>query len=147
MSSSRSGFTVIELLVVIGILGLMLAIGIPSFASIRRNVALGNTADEIVSALRLAQNSAMASQGGVDQGVYFTATQYCLFGGTWSGTCPSASTTYTMGSYGITVSGAPISVVFQHLTGVTSARTIVVGISGGSQKTITVEATGKLSVQ
>jgi prepilin-type N-terminal cleavage/methylation domain-containing protein len=147
MHSGYRGFTIIELLVAVGILGLMLAIGIPSFASIRKNVALGNDADEIVSALRLAQSSSMASQGGQNHGVLFMSDKYCLFSGSAPASCPASGTTYTLGGYGIAIVGAPITVLFQRLSGVTSAQSIVVGISGGSQKTIQLEATGKISIQ
>ncbi len=149
---SGAGFTMIELLVSIAILGLMLAIGIPSYASLRQNVALGNTADEIASALRLAQSSAMASQGGTAQGVHFTASQYCLFSvSTCSAamptSCPSATTTYALGGYGIAISGVPLDVCFDRLSGTTTAKSIVVGISGGSSKTISVTTVGKITVQ
>lgn len=146
MRTSRTGFTIIELVVVLAIIGVLLAIGLPSFASLRRNVALSSTVDEIVAALRLAQANAMSSQGGAAQGVYFTASQYCRFSGTTWVSC-QADTTYPLGGYGLSISGAPVSVVFQHLTGATTAQSIVVGITSGPQKTIQLDATGKIAVQ
>lgn len=53
------GFSLIELMVVIAILGLLLAIGIPSFATWLRNVQIRNAAESLQSGLQFARTEAL----------------------------------------------------------------------------------------
>ena len=52
------GFTLLELLVVIALMALVLVLALPNFKGIKTEQALKNTAAEIQSALRTAQNNA-----------------------------------------------------------------------------------------
>ena len=54
-----SGFTLMELMVVIAIVGIMTGIGTVSFSSARRATALNSAQDEIISAIKLAQSYAL----------------------------------------------------------------------------------------
>ncbi len=59
-TAGRAGFTAVELMVTMLIMGLILAAGIPSFRSIIESNDLQNGADELAGRLRLARQAAVA---------------------------------------------------------------------------------------
>ena len=68
--ASRHGFTLVELMVLIGIIGLLAAIAVPSFNSYMRANRIDATADMIAADMALARATAV-SQGRV---IRFTST-------------------------------------------------------------------------
>jgi prepilin-type N-terminal cleavage/methylation domain-containing protein len=56
--SQRKGFTLLELLIVIGIMGLMLAVGIPAFESFSKR-SMNSASPALMSTLRLARQHAI----------------------------------------------------------------------------------------
>src|SRR5687768_16683450 len=52
------GFTIMELMLAITVLGVLLAIGIPSFAEITRNNRTAAQTNDLVTALQIARNEA-----------------------------------------------------------------------------------------
>ena len=81
----QRGFTFIEILVVIGIIGLFIGLSIPQLRSFQQVSHLENINKEVIAALRLAQSHTLASKGALQYGVYFdvmsTPNQYTLFQG------------------------------------------------------------------
>lgn len=75
MIKRRRGFSLLELMVVVGILGLLLAIGVPNYINYRSNQTLRTTVDTLVGEARLARQTARENGDGV----------------TFAGTIPSAS--------------------------------------------------------
>lgn len=59
MKRYRTGFTLIEVLVVVAILGFLMAIGIPTFSTWLRNVQIRNQADSLLSGVQLARSEAL----------------------------------------------------------------------------------------
>ena len=84
-SQKLKGFTIVELLVIVGILIILTAITIPNLRFFQKESDLNNATEEIINTLRLAQNKTLASEGASQYGVYFDATstpnQYTLFKG------------------------------------------------------------------
>jgi len=78
-------FTLLELLVVIGILIILIAIAVPNLRFFQKESDLTNSAEEIINTLRLAQSKTLASEGTSQYGVYFdnltSPHQYTLFKG------------------------------------------------------------------
>jgi type II secretory pathway pseudopilin PulG len=82
----RKSFTLVELLVIIGILIVLTAIAVPFLRYFQKESDLNNSAEEIINILRVAQNKTLASETAATYGVYFdissTPHQYILFKGT-----------------------------------------------------------------
>ena len=79
------GFTLVELLIIIAAICILAAMAGGSFRFFGRATDLNNNAEEIINALRLAQNKTLASEGASQYGVYFATSslpnQYVLFKG------------------------------------------------------------------
>lgn len=79
------GFTLIEILIIVGIFIILIFLSAQVFPYFQKEVTLNNSAEEIINNLRLAQNKTLASEGASQYGVYFdTSTnphQYTLFKG------------------------------------------------------------------
>jgi len=81
----KKGFTLIEMSIIIGILIVLVSISASAFLLFSKESNLSSNAEEIISALRQAQNKSLASEGASRYGVYFNNTsspnQYILFKG------------------------------------------------------------------
>ena len=143
MKKTAAGFTLIELIIVVGIIGLLMLVAVPTFNAMRDNVALKNSSQQIVSTLRLAQNRAITSQGGVQHSVQFTTNSFIIFGGTAGS--PTYSTTYPL-TGGIQILSGGTTVTFARLTGTTAATTIQVGFSSTKKQDIKIDATGNITI-
>lgn len=75
------GFTLLEVLVAIGILSMLAMLGMVKFMAYREATALTTTAQNLVSELERARADAISGKGGEAQGVAFTSTSYIRFGG------------------------------------------------------------------
>lgn len=87
MNFRSSGFTLIEMMIVIGLLAVLFSLGGVVYTSFSRQDQLTSEAEKIVSALNEARAKTLAgySGGGTDGlnfGVYFDSTGYVLFQGT-----------------------------------------------------------------
>lgn len=132
MKHDARGLTLIELLTVIGMIVITGAITAPSFASIKRGAGLNNTAQEIVSTLRVAQNKAVSSQrpagntaDPLDYGVHFEGNAYSLF----YGDSATVLETHQLPD-GTTVCPTSVTdIIFERLTGIAvSSGDVKIGI-------------------
>ncbi|MFD1217984.1 GspH/FimT family pseudopilin [Microbulbifer celer] len=64
-TTRQNGFTLVELMVVIAVLGIILAIGVPSFRAMIQDYRIVTTTDEISSVLQFARAEAVRLGGGV----------------------------------------------------------------------------------
>jgi len=131
----------IELLVTIGILGAIAAVGISSYQAMKNSTALNNAVQELAGALRMAQNQSATSQGGVAHGVRVETDHYVLFN-------PSGDVRSLTFSNGINLIGtSSVSVQFERLSGRALAATnFTVGFNGGRQKQIAVQTNGVITI-
>lgn len=89
LKSKVHSFTLVELLVIIGIIIILIAIAVPNLSFFQRESELINNSEEIINILKLAQNKTLASENASQWGVYFDNTtlphQFILFkGGSFS---------------------------------------------------------------
>ncbi len=126
---TSNGFTLLELLLIVGIIVLMVALAIPVFRSFQETAGLNNTAEEIVNALRLSQNKTLASQAGSSWGVYFndvgSPQNYILFqGASFSSREPTSDKVYQLSKRIefslVSIVGGGKEIVFNKVSGTTS---------------------------
>ncbi len=131
--TNRRAFTLIELIIVIG---LMVAISLFVFPALfgRRNTAdMQNTAQQIASLLRQAQNDSVSGKQGVSWGVHFengtsTAPFYALFSSAYGATSTVAHYALppTVGYVTSTLAaGSSLDIIFSQVSGNASASTSV----------------------
>lgn len=70
-SSKNLGFTLLELLIVIGITGILATIGVSTYISHQKSKLLDTTAQEIVNYLKYAQQKSIAQETQSQWGVHF----------------------------------------------------------------------------
>lgn len=62
MRKSCSGFTVVELLIILSLIALLFTLGVAQYNRFNRSQSLNRAKDELISNLRLAQGKAMAGE-------------------------------------------------------------------------------------
>ncbi len=144
----KSGLTLTELLIVLGIMALLVTIFMGTFISFRRSQALVMDTDTVVSLLRQARNQTLSSKNSLSYGVHFTAPKVTIFTGpTYDVNAPdNQDFVLSSGDTVLTISlnGGGSDVVFTRLTGETSQNgTVVISSTGISRtKTVTIYKTG-----
>jgi len=122
------GFTLVEILTVIGILIIITATAIPIFHSFYMGLDLTNITKELTQTLILAQNKTLTSEGDGQWGIYFATSssphQFTLFkGANYAARDTSFDKTYklpkTVEIYEINLEGGS-EVVFERVSGETS---------------------------
>lgn len=153
LSAARTGFTLTELIIIIAIAAVIGLVSFPILFSRRNTNDLTDSAQQIASLLRQAQNDSMAGKQGASWGVHFqnataTAPFYALFSSAYSAT---NTTGYyrlpaTVGYMTSTLPlGSSVDIVFSQISGAASASTSIglylVG-QPSSQSIISIASTG-----
>ncbi len=146
-SSKIKSFTLIEIVVIIGILVILMAIAFSGFDIFRKEIVLKNNTEEIINAVRFAQSKTLASEGAGQWGVFFDVSvfpnQYTLFKGVnYSSRDNSFDEIHKISEaveiYEINLAGGN-EVVFEKLSGATSqAGTISLRLKDDLTKTQTI---------
>jgi type IV fimbrial biogenesis protein FimT len=134
----ESGFTLLRLVVTIGIAGIILAIASPSIATATRVYSVRSAARQVFSDL---QNTRMASVMG-NQSYSFTVRDAVTY------RIQSASGSFTdtsLEASGVTIS-APSAITFAS-DGTASSTTVTVTNSSGDTMQVAVAAAGRIRVQ
>ena len=150
-------FTLIELLIVIGIIVIISGVTVVSLVGRRNTGDLTNTASQIAILLRQAQNDSLSQKSGMSWGVHFeNATATAPFYAFFSSTTYSASnvTGYyrlpnTVGYLTSTLSsGSSLNITFSQIAGTASASTSI-GLylisQPSSQSVISIASSGVVS--
>lgn len=149
----QRGFTLLEILIAVGVMALVAGLGFVSLSGIRREAALDEAERNIVATLRDAQARAIAQASGASWGVRFAAVSggddyYAL----WSGSSFSGatSTIYLTNILEFEDPAAPGArdVLFNKLTGAPNAAasvTIRIISAPSERRTITISSNGTIS--
>jgi prepilin-type N-terminal cleavage/methylation domain-containing protein len=154
---NNSGFTLVELLIVIAIFIIIYGLAVQAFSLFRKEGELSNSAEEILNILRLAQSRTLASEGASQYGVYFDTTpnhqQYTLFKGSSyvSRNPPSDEVREIPKSvdlYEVSLGGSQ-EVVFDRLVGDTKnfgKISLRLKSDNSKTKTIAIQSSGKITL-
>lgn len=137
--TKRPGFTLLELMVTIGVLAIVVGFAVPSYAAMQRSATLNSVAQDIADGIRIAQTRALSAQAGSDFQVNFYTTYLEIV------TVATGSIETRPLEGGVTMSADQSSIVFERLSGFTD-QAVNVTVSNGTNKTITVAKNGQISL-
>jgi len=123
IENPRMGFTLLELLISLGVITLIGATSLVSFINSRNARDLTTAGQNVLSILRLAQSKTIAGEDNSIWGVRLESSQFVLFRGTTFAGSPSTTAYLLPASLeiaNINLSGGGQEVVFQRLTGATA---------------------------
>lgn len=157
MNIRTKGFTFIELVIVVAVMGLIVAIVIPTLSKFKEQQSLKNTVDDVVSLLNQARSDTLSSLAGTNYSVYFESNKATYFVGSSfvAGTPTNKVALFSDVADvpvqdGLTLNGGGSIVTFDRLTGATSQYgTIKIQLVADPTiyKVITVSKTGFISYQ
>ena len=141
---TKGGFTLLEILIVLGLM--VVIIGIGSFAGVNfyKTFALNSERDIVVSSLVKARNKAMNNFNESQQGLHIDATGYTIFQGS-SYALRNQTYDELMSKNNFVTSSGLQDIVFDKLTGnlTTAEGSIVLSTSDGS-RTISLNNEGRI---
>jgi len=152
MNKFSSGFTTIELIVVIFILSVIAAMSLSVFTRTHTAGVLDSEADKAVSLMREARSLTLASYNDSVYGFYATSTEISLFAGaSYSSTSPIVRSVVfdELVEFSTVALDANNAVVFNRLSGtVATSGTLVLTLKSttSKQRIFTIESTGIISI-
>jgi prepilin-type N-terminal cleavage/methylation domain-containing protein len=150
MARSEKGFSMTELIVVVGIIAVMAGVAAPTLLQFRRNLACRQTAMSIVTTLRQARSQAIAKN--LEHDVRFGSTNRWVIK---TGDRPYGAATYTWNNVTGWVNAATLITVIPSQdilfipngTAIATGSTIsVIDQTGVTRFTVNVEPTGRIRV-
>ncbi|MDP3769389.1 MAG: prepilin-type N-terminal cleavage/methylation domain-containing protein [Candidatus Sungbacteria bacterium] len=131
-ASSLTGFTLIEVIIVIGLLAIFGSLALVSFQTSRATRELATSTQDILSALRLAQSKTLSGENNSVWGVHMSQSQVALFQGPTFVGSPLVET-YGLPSslelINILFNGGGNDIVFNRITGTTDQNgTMTLGV-------------------
>jgi prepilin-type N-terminal cleavage/methylation domain-containing protein len=131
----RNGFTLIEIIVVIGLIGVLFALAAFSFGTLRSTSALNNAQAIVVQTLQDAHNRSATGVGTSTYGVHITNGAVVEFSGA---SYVAGEGTQIPLPLTVTTDQASTTIIFSRITATASASTTIV-LNGGSAGTKKVE--------
>lgn len=150
--SNKHGFTALEILIVIAILGLLLATIVPSFQSFRQKSILNTETMELVTTISRARLLSVSSKNDQQYGVHFESGKVVLFQGTTYATSSATNEEYIFNSVltlaTTTINGGGSEVVFQKVTGATTqnATTTLLVTGTTASTTVLIRQSGAVTI-
>ncbi len=120
----KTGFTFIEVAIVIGILGIIFAIGLPVTLDFYFNYQLNSERDSFVILLRRARSMSLTNQDQNDHGVFISSGDYLIFTGqNFSSRDQSKDQSFPR-AIAVTVASSSPEIAFKSLSARSSSTTI-----------------------
>lgn len=143
--SIASGFTMVELLVVIALMGILVGLSIPFYQSFQVSSQLDNTSFEIIQTLRLAQANAISGENEETFGIHFEQQRYTLFqGDIYNSNDSSNEINDIPGTLNISTTFGQ-DIIFSRIKGEASvAGTVTISSNTNESKVIKINAKGSI---
>ena len=150
MPNLKKGFAILEILIVLAIMGLLLAVVVPSLKTMRNNQLLKAVASDVFSALDKARSQTLSSINFSEYGVHFESDEIVIFKGTVYSSSDASNENISVTSPAsisdINLTGGAEGLYFNKLSGVPDKTgTITVSVAAVS-RIITISATGVASM-
>lgn len=140
----KNGFTLLELLLVMGIAAILLSLTTINLVKVQRNVSVSAATDTLIADLKSQQIKAMSgSSGGGDFGIHFTSSNsYVLFHGTSYDLNDPTNFSVSLDDP-LKVSSSPVDIIFSKPSGETTTSTVTINnTAGGEVQTLTINKYG-----
>lgn len=150
MRRRQAGFTLVEVLLAVGIIGIMTAIATPMFLSYYQGAQVRVAAEQVTTFLNQGRQLAITQNGPVCVHITQTAMHYhlgtCAAGATWIGPGTDATGNFPVPA-GITLSPIDANVSFNYLGGTTAAATLTIThTSSARMANVVVALSGRVSI-
>lgn len=123
VNGSTEGFTLIEVLVSIAILGIITAIGVSSFINFNKREALEVESGKLIALISQARTETLSAKDGSAYGVHFETGKVVLFKGTVYSAGAATNRVQTLNDEvkisAITLTSGAVDVLFKKLSGAT----------------------------
>lgn len=144
---SNAGFTLVEVLLILAILGLISGLAIPFYQSFQVSSEFDNTTQEIVQTMRRAQITAMSSKSLSDYGVHFADQQYIIFRGATFNPADIYNESFEIASTLSVSTGGNDDIVFSSVSGLPNVEaTIILNSTNGKNSNIIINGLGVINV-
>lgn len=145
--SAKRGFTFVEILVVLGVIGLLTGLAIPFYQTFYIDSQLDNTTSELIQTLRRAQLKAMASEDDQTFGVHLEQRRFVLFKGSTYNPSDSYNEVNQLPNTLTLTSGVGPNVVFNQLKGTTTnIGNITISSVNNRSQIISINEVGRINV-
>lgn len=142
--NKRRGFTLIEIVLVIAIMGILAAATTPYTVSFYKRFQLDSERNKFVSLLRQARTMSMAGENSQIHGIYITSSQFIIFEGATYATRDSTKDQTFSRESGVTISGSGYpEFKFNYLTGKTASKSWTLDNTTKNAK-VTVNSEGRI---
>ena len=144
---SRSGFTLLELLMVMGIASILLSLTTINLTKVHRNVSVSASSDTLIADLKSQQIKAMSGSDNESFGIHFSSSNsYILFKGTPYVADPADFTVTLDDPITVAITNPPANqeIIFSKVSGeVGEEKTIrITNTAGSEEQTLTINKLG-----
>lgn len=149
MKRVSTGFTVVEMLASMAILGMLFALSLSAYASFNRREAVHASSTALAAALRDARARTLASVAGSQYGVKVDADRFTFFQGSTFSSTTASNNTFIYSS-GVRASSSISTFIFERVTGNSSASgtiDIYQPASSIAVRHVKVQTTGLVSIE
>lgn len=150
ISFRQAGFTLIELMIAVSVLAVLMAIAVPSFQDLTRNMALAGAANEVVGGLQFARSEAVRRNQRVAFEAKTNRSWAVFIDANSNSSFDSGDTSIRESSYSdqVTALGAAIQVSFGGAGDASTSTNFCLKVSNHAKsKKITIERSGRPMIE